>query len=134
MPEKPENFNEAADGGLRLTTCSPSSTPETESMLNFLSKEWPDRGDFEIALAGFARKLERERDEWREKAERRSIFVTTTGDALDSVLTAIRAYRDAKGRYHTQKACERLLTFLPENDERMHHYQRRRTSITGLVL
>ena len=33
----------------------------------------------------------------------------------DELLAAIRAYRDAKGRYHTQLACERLLTFLPEN-------------------
>ncbi len=39
-------------------------------------------------------KLQRERDELRD---------------------AVRAYRDAKGRYHTQKACERLLALLPEN-------------------
>jgi hypothetical protein len=62
-----------------------------------------------------ARQMERERNEWREKADHRSIFVTTTGDALDATLTAIRAYRDAKGRYHTQKACEHLLSLLPEN-------------------
>ena len=35
------------------------------------------------------------------------------------VIDAIREYRDAKGRYHTQKACERLLTLLLENDQGM---------------
>jgi hypothetical protein len=43
-------------------------------------------------------KLQRERDELRD---------------------AVRAYRDAKGRYHTQKACERLLALLPENVKRI---------------
>ena len=33
----------------------------------------------------------------------------------DELRDAVRAYRDAKGRYHTQKACERLLALLPEN-------------------
>ena len=33
----------------------------------------------------------------------------------DDLLAAIRAYRDANGRYHTQLACERLLSLLPEN-------------------
>ena len=33
------------------------------------------------------------------------------------VVDAIREYRNAKGRYHTQKACERLLSFLPENSK-----------------
>jgi hypothetical protein len=31
------------------------------------------------------------------------------------VIDAIREYRDAKGLYHTQKARELILTFLPEN-------------------
>ena len=35
----------------------------------------------------------------------------------DELRDAVRAYRDAKGRYHTQKACERLLALLPENAE-----------------
>lgn len=33
----------------------------------------------------------------------------------DELREAVRAYRDAKGRHHTQKACKRLLSILPEN-------------------
>ena len=33
----------------------------------------------------------------------------------DELRDAVTAYRDAKGRYHTQKACERLLSLLPDN-------------------
>jgi hypothetical protein len=33
----------------------------------------------------------------------------------DELLAAIRGYRNAKNRYHTQLACERLLKFLPDN-------------------
>jgi hypothetical protein len=39
-----------------------NDTPETHAMLNYLSKEWPDPLHFELGLAGFARKMERERD------------------------------------------------------------------------
>ena len=37
--------------------------------------------------------------------------------AINDLWDAIRDYRDAKGRYHTQIACEHLLTLLPENEE-----------------
>lgn len=37
-------------------------------------------------------------------------------DERDKLRDAVRAYRDAKGRYHTQKACERMVALLPEND------------------
>lgn len=36
-------------------------------------------------------------------------------DDRDELRDAVRAYRDAKGRYHTQKSCKRLLSLLPEN-------------------
>ena len=35
--------------------------------------------------------------------------------------------------YHPNGSCK-FNIFIQQNDERMHHYQRRRTSITGLVL
>ena len=83
-----------SDTGSNPPACSPSSdTPETDAV------EFEVIDDYECGInvvsSCLARKLERERDE---------------------LLAAIRAYRDAKGRYHTQMACERLLTFLPEND------------------
>jgi len=49
---------------------------------------------YAYAMSDHSKKMERQRDELRD---------------------AVRAYRDAKGRYHTQKACERLLALLPEN-------------------
>jgi hypothetical protein len=49
---------------------------------------------YAYAMSDQSKKMERQRDELRD---------------------AVRAYRDAKGRYHTQKACERLLALLPEN-------------------
>lgn len=36
-------------------------------------------------------------------------------EKINKLWDAIRAYRDAKGRFQTQKACEHLLTLLPEN-------------------
>ena len=50
---------------------------------------------YAYAMSDHSKKMERQRDELRD---------------------AVRAYRDAKGRYHTQKACERLLALLPENE------------------
>ena len=38
-------------------------------------------------------------------------------DERDELRDAVRYYRNAKGRYHTQKACERMLSLLPENAE-----------------
>lgn len=35
---------------------------------------------------------------------------------LEELRDAVRNMRDAKGRYHTQLACERLLALLPENE------------------
>jgi hypothetical protein len=53
-------------------------------------------------------KLENERNKM-------TAFASDLAAELREVRTAIRAYRDARGRYHTQLACERLLALLPEN-------------------
>ena len=53
-----------------------------------------DQPEFEQRIHEHGKKMELERDQLRH---------------------AIRAYRDAKGRYHTQLACERLVLLLPEN-------------------
>lgn len=42
-----------------------SASPETDKMLNFLSTQFPEQLEFEVGLAGFCRKMERERDEAR---------------------------------------------------------------------
>lgn len=42
-----------------------NDTPETDKMLNFLSTQFPEQLEFEVGLAGFCRKMERERDEAR---------------------------------------------------------------------
>jgi hypothetical protein len=55
-----------------------------------------DHPEFEQQIHEHGKKMELERDQLRH---------------------AIRAYRDAKGRYHTQLACERLVSLLPENDQ-----------------
>jgi len=34
----------------------------------------------------------------------------------DKLLEAIKAFRDAKGRYHTQKAAEKLISLIPANN------------------
>ena len=64
-------------------------------------------------LEVLARKLERERNAWADVAKSRGQDAIRYHDERDKLLDAIRSYRDAKGRYHTQKACERLLKFLP---------------------
>lgn len=48
---------------------------------------------------------------WREYATDACTQLRCERDELHA---AIRAYRDAKGRYHTQRACERLVSLLPE--------------------
>jgi hypothetical protein len=74
MPEIPENFAEAADGGLRLTPCSPSSlTPETDSQTRH-SWVWDTHAmDYRpsgiVVDADLARKMERERDSARTAAK-----------------------------------------------------------------
>lgn len=44
----------------------------------------------------------------------------TALDELDQLRDAVRALWKVKGRYHTQKACERLIALLPENANRPH--------------
>ena len=58
-----------------------------------------DHPEFEQRIHEHGKKMELERDQLRH---------------------AIRAYRDAKGRYHTQLACEWLVSLLPENAEPIH--------------
>lgn len=94
-----------SDTGSNPPACSPSSlTPETDAMASMrrATSEW-------IALSG---RLERERNAVAKEAGRSLAEIMEERDELHD---AIRAYRDAKGRYHTQKACERLLALLPEN-------------------
>jgi hypothetical protein len=81
--------------------CSPSSTPESNEAWDAVSRTPDGMYDSQVPISAYAyamsdhsKKMERQRDELRD---------------------AVRAYRDAKGRYHTQKACERLLALLPEN-------------------
>ena len=52
-------------------------------------------------------------ERWLEEGKRNGARCAEERDRLQD---AVRSYRDAKGRYHTQKACERLLALLPEND------------------
>lgn len=58
-------------------------------------------------------KLTRERDEWREKAEHRAIHLTTSQDALDTLIFAIQTLKNAKGRFHTEQAANHLFTLIP---------------------
>lgn len=57
-----------------------------------------DHPEFEQRIHEHGKKMELERDQLRH---------------------AIRAFREAKGRYHTQLACERLVSLLPENARAM---------------
>lgn len=94
---------EKADDRLALTACSPSSggqEPEQEKCGT-------------THYAGCACHEQGWENKWKAAIE----MAARATVERDELLAAIRAYRDAKGRYHTQLVCERLLTFLPENDE-----------------
>ena len=51
-------------------------------------------------------------ERWVEEGKRNGVRCAEERDRLRD---AVREYRDAKGRYHTQKACERLIALLPAN-------------------
>jgi hypothetical protein len=93
--------NSTAIEGRSSAPCSRSSTPESSEAWDAVSRTPDGMYDSRVPISAYAyamsdhsKKMERQRDELRD---------------------AVRAYRDAKGRYHTQKACERLLDLLPEN-------------------
>jgi hypothetical protein len=88
-----------SDSPLRAATCSPNLSD---------ALDWADSDGSDHDLA---RRLEKV-GEWGSAGDNALEIVATE---YSRVIDAIREYRDAKGRYHTQKACERLLTFIPEN-------------------
>jgi hypothetical protein len=69
-----------------------NDTPETDGEWNRLACQ--DHPEFERNLADFARKLERERDEWRMKAvdlHKANVAMECTGIALKSMCAAAAA-------------------------------------------
>jgi hypothetical protein len=96
--------------GCQQEPCSLSSGSEVDAAFP-LSTNWyfPDSPKY-LQQRAVALKLENERNKM-------TAFASDLTAELREVRTAIRAYRDAKGRYHTQLACERLLALLPENRE-----------------
>jgi len=86
---------------LRAAPCSP-----------YLSDalDWADSDGSDHDLA---RRLEKA-GEWGSAGDNALEIVATE---YSRVMDAIREYRDAKGRYHTQKAREHLLAHLPENSK-----------------
>lgn len=93
--------------GCQQKPCSLSSGSEVDAAFP-LSTNWnfPDTPEY-LQQRAVAVKLENERNKM-------TAFASDLAAELREVRTAIRAYRDAKGRYHTQLACERLLALLPE--------------------
>ena len=75
--------------------CSLRPTPETDAEI----KSQYERGNTCLSLTGWAKQLERERDELRDQ---------------------LRKMVKAKGRFNTQKEMEKLISILPENSHRSH--------------
>ena len=106
----------ATDGVLPTTSCSSASIVDLIRRYN----RWR-RGDESLtmesqkaigealdAVCDRIETLERWVDSWKRNGAR-------CAEERDRLQDAVREYRDAKGRYHTQKACERLLSLLPDN-------------------
>lgn len=106
----------AAEAGRAAPTCSPSSIVALVRRYNrwrrgdeSLEMENPKAiGEALDAICDRVETLERWVKEGKENGHRIAV-------QRDLLQDAVRAYRDAKGRHHTQKACERLLALLPEN-------------------
>ena len=105
-----------------------SDTPKTDA---FIGDEIDDNiTEGEIAAWEFARKLERHLNNSRKwssaladaaddlRSERNDLrdMLSEAIAQRDQLQDAVRDYRDAKGRFHTEKACKRLLSLLPENE------------------
>ncbi len=88
-----------------------SDTPDTDAqrkMQHRTAMHTGTRQYHEYVLADFARKLERERNEFFWQSAQ-------FAGELRELRTAIRNLRDVKGRHHTQLATEALFKLLPEN-------------------
>ena len=97
--------------------CSPSSVVSLVRRYNRwrkgdddLEMENPKQiGEALDAICDLVEKLQRHVEDGKRNGQR-------CAEERDRLQDAVRAFRDAKGRYHTQKACERLIALLPEND------------------
>lgn len=100
--------------GATQAKSEPSETPKTDALAN----EIYARGIrvSEIRMLQHARKLERERNTDRELLAQVRQERDNTWDDLQELREAIRAFRDAKGRFHTQLAAEKLINLLPAQE------------------
>ena len=88
-------------------------------------------------LTGHAMRMEAERNEWKAECKRQWMH-------LSQARHNARAIQNIRWGLDGDCGADRLANLIeedchrgmisPENDERMHHYQRRRASITGLRL
>lgn len=96
--------------------CSPSSVVSLVRRYNRwrkgdddLEMENPKQiGEALDAICDLVEKLQRHVEDGKRNGQR-------CAEERDRLQDAVRAFRNAKGRYHTQKACERLIALLPEN-------------------
>ena len=72
-------------------------------------------GAVTISRNGYIQELEAERDALRVSATNNAIAAGDLASDLQRLRTAVINLRDVSGRHHTQIACERLFSLLPEN-------------------
>jgi len=107
-----------------------SDTPETDEQSDIAHnfaldwdyfRECDNESPPMVVLADFARKLEREREMWKDLHYVAQLNFKTADCArmnaeedLDRLRSSIRNLRNAKGRHNTQIATERLFAMLPD--------------------